>query len=304
MHTYIFDRKTGKFEYELGRYGRGPGEYQTSFIAFNYTDLIVYSIGWKNNMLMYKLDGRYLGNFSIPFQKGGMEDPSLISRYCDFQNSNIVGYSLNILGTETKLLTIFNQKGEVIKVFPNKNIYPKRPLKSIDLTEGKFFRFGNNTFFKEKCNDTVFKVTDKSLIPHIIFEMGNYSVPYKYKWWTPEERQKSNFIFVNDIFENNAWIYILVNNKVSDFFVLFNKKTLKLSINKNGEGIPNDIDNFVKFKPELIDSEGNLVAVVSALEINKWFKDNSSKISDAKIGLQNIEITQNPVFMIGKTKNN
>jgi hypothetical protein len=298
---YIFDRKTGKYLYALSKYGRGPEEYRYSLMAFDLSNRIIYSMGWSNNLMMFRLDGKYLGSFPIPFQQGGLEAPSLMFSFSTLSNSLIVGYSTNILGPENKLLTIFNQKGEVIKLYPNKNIYPTQPLKVLSLLEAYFYNIGNDTYFKERYNDTVFKVTVKSLIPHIVYELGQYSVPYEIKWKPIEELQNSKFIIVRQVFENNSWIITKLTRENTDYVALFNKRTNKLSISPV---IKDDIDNFIQFNPDYIDQNGNLVSIVSAYDINRWFKGNTSKLSDRIKGLQNIDITQNPIVIIGKTKIN
>jgi hypothetical protein len=297
---YVFEKKTGKFLCELGKYGRGPEEYNNSLLAYDYKNSVVYSGGWNENMMIFGLDGKYIRSFPTPPQKGGMEDPSFMTRYSCLQNSCIVGYYPNILGIETKLLTVFNQKGEVIKVFPNKNVYPKRPLKMLDLLDAQFYYMDNNTYFKERSNDTTFKVTEKSLIPHLIFEMGKFSVPYEYKWWPPEERKKVNFIFVNKIFENSYWIHLLAEKESVEYFVLYNKTTNRLSVSIKGDGIPNDIDNFIPFNPEYVDEDGNLVEFVNATQINTWFNENP-KFSEKIKMLRDVDINQNPILIIGKT---
>lgn len=219
-------------------------------------------------------------------------------------DSWIVGYYSNILGIETKLLTIFNQKGEIIRTFPNKNVYPKQPLKMLDLTEGRFYFIDNSTYFKERSCDTVFRVNEKSLTPHLIFEMGKYTVPYKYKWLTFEERQKADYIIVNKIFENSSFVYILAEKKSADYFAFYNKRTGKIAVNRNVEGIPNDIDNFISFYPEYMDEDGNLVEIIDATKISSWFKENPLKISERIKALSNVDISQNPIVVIGKTKLN
>ena len=252
--------------------------------------------------MTFGLDGKYIRSFPMPSQIGGMEAPSFMTLYSCLQNSSIVGYYPNILGIETKLLTVFNQKGEVIKFFTNKNVYPKRPLKMLDLLDAQFYYMDNNTYFKERSNDTAFKVTEKSLIPHLIFEMGKFSVPYEYKWWPPEERQKVDFILVNKIFENSFWIHILAERESVEYFALYNKRTQKLIVNRNVEGIPNDIDNFIPFNPKYMDEEGNLVQFINATKISNWFKENPLKISERIKELSKVDINQNPILIIAKTK--
>jgi hypothetical protein len=299
---FVFERKTGRFLNEIGKYGRGPEEYQKSLIAYNYQNSLIYSLGWNDNVMVFGLDGKYQGAFPMPPIQRGMENPSFMILYSCLQNSSIVGYYPNVLGVEAKLLTSFNQKGEIIKVFPNKNVYPKRPLKMLDLMDAQFYYLNNNTYFKERSIDTVYKVTEKTLSPHLVFEIGKYSVPYEYKWMTSEERKKVNYIFVNKIFENNTWIHILAEKEAVEYIAMYNKITKQLNVTRKGEGIQNDIDNFIPFIPDFIDEDGNLVQLLNASKISSWFQNNKSKTERINT-LRNVDEIQNPVLIIGKTKN-
>lgn len=230
---FVFERKTGKFLYEIGKYGRGPNEYQRSIIAFNYANSLIYSLGWNENSIVFDLNGTYLGEFPLPNPIRGMENPSFIWSYSYLKDSILVGYYPNILGIETKLLTAFNQKGEQIKVFPNRNVFSKRPLTMLDVTDAQFYHANNDTYFKERSIDTVFKVSTESLNPHIIFKTGSFSVPYEYKWWPPEKRKNANFIFINKILENSNWIYVLIEKESNGYFALYKKSNQQLAVNKN-----------------------------------------------------------------------
>ncbi|MGB8491411.1 MAG: hypothetical protein WCE64_10160, partial [Bacteroidales bacterium] len=82
------------------------------------------------------------------------------------------------------------------------------------------------------------------------------------------------------------------------------KKTDRLDVNKKGDGIPNDIDYFIPFNPKYMDEDGNLVQFINPIEISNWFKENPSKISERIKVLSNVDINQNPIVIIGKTKIN
>ena len=70
---YVFDRKTGKFFQEIGKYGRGPNEYQSALIAFNHSDSLICSLGWNDNSMVFDLNGKFLGEFPLPSSVRGME---------------------------------------------------------------------------------------------------------------------------------------------------------------------------------------------------------------------------------------
>ena len=170
--------------------------------------------------------------------------------------------------------------------------------------DAQFYNMNNSTYFKERSVDTVFQVTENRLIPHLIFEMDKFSVPYEYKWWPPEEREKVNFIIVNKIFENSSWIHIQIEKESVKYFALFDKRTQKLAVSRNDGGIPNDIDNFIPFNPNYADEYGNLVQFINPMEIYIWFNENPSRISERIKPLRDVDISQNPIVAIGKAKTN
>jgi hypothetical protein len=45
-----------------------------------------------------------------------------------------------------------------------------------------------------------------------------------------------------------------------------------LTVNKNGDGIPNDIDDFAPFNPQFVDVDGNLVefSLTASDNIRNW----------------------------------
>jgi hypothetical protein len=52
-----------------------------------------------------------------------------------------------------------------------------------------------------------------------------------------------------------------------------------------------------------MDEDGNLVECINATKVSNWFRDNPSKISERIKVLRNVDINQNPIVIIGKTKN-
>lgn len=306
-YCFVFDRKSGKFLNEISHYGRGPGEYNSSLEAYNYEKSTLYSRGWNNNMMMFSLTGNYLGSFLIPDQRGGLDaSPSMIFQFSSLPNSLIVGYSTNIVGSEKKLLSVFNQKGETTEVFPNKNILPKQNM-TLNLLEAHFYQFNNETYFKEWYTDTLFKVTEKELIPHIIFKMDEFTVPYSSKWWSGEKKIKANYVVINKVFENSGYVILNLYKQTTDYIGLFDKRENKLFVNELKSGLTNDVDNFISFNPTFMDNDGNFIAIVSPIEISNWFKNNRERINGLpeKIRtLQTLSEEKNPIIMIGKSRFN
>jgi hypothetical protein len=304
-YCFVFDRKSGKFLNEISQYGRGPGEYNSALQAFNYEKSTIYSRGWDNSMMMHSLTGNYLGSFLIPDQRNGLDaSPSMIFQFSGMPNSLMVGYSTNMIGSEKKLLSVFNQKGETIEVFPNKNVLPKQNM-TLNFSEAHFYHYNNETYFKEWYTDTLFKVTEKELIPNIIFKMDEFTVPYSSKWWSGDKKIKANYIVINKVFANSGYVLLNLYKQTTDYIGLFDKRENKLFVNELKSGMTNDVDNFISFNPTFMDNDGNFIEIVNPKEIVSWFKENPSKLKnlpDKIKRLQTLSEEKNPIIMIGKTR--
>ena len=64
------------------------------------------------------------------------------------------------------------------------------------------------------------------------------------------------------------------------------------------------VDRPEKIKLEYMDEDGNLVEIIDATKISSWFEKNPSNISERTKVLLNVDINQNPIVVIGKTKIN
>jgi len=72
---------------------------------------------------------------------------------------------------------------------------------------GIFYYYNEQTYFKEcNYNDTVFRVDDKNMTPHIIFRLGNKQPSYYYQ----------------DFAENNKGKYLINFVSESDSYIVFN----------------------------------------------------------------------------------
>jgi len=86
------------------------------------------------------------------------------------------------------------------------------------------------------------------------------------------KEKKCKFLFIIKILENSNWIYVLIEKESIDYFALNNKSKKLLTVNKNGDGIPNNIDDFAPFNPQFVDVDGNLVefSLTASDNIRNW----------------------------------
>lgn len=304
----IFDRKTGSFIREIGHYGRGPGEFRSTHGFFDEPDSVYYLQGWNGNLLKYSLDGKFLGSLKIPQYNSSFKEPSMADRFTCLTDQVIVCNFLNITGSETKSLMLFNNDGEIVELIPNKHII-KNVKQVMSTGSVSFHHFNHSVFFQEYFNDTVFRVTTESITPYFVLNRGKYRPPYESLWWPFEKSEQKKLIHQPIYLEGSGFIsfdfYYLFNK--DGFFALYDKKLKSLRITQNVSGIRNDIDNFMDLTFKSINESDELSCLIQSEDIIKWFENNKGRSNSLKTELQNlkkIETGDNPIVVISKYKSN
>ena len=301
----LFNRKDGAFIREIGRYGRGPGEYQSTRGFFNDVIPAYYFTGWNGNLVKYTMDGVFRGNVKIPGYEDNFVSPSVSMNYSFINDSIIVCDFLIALGTESKSLMIFSEKGNVLKIIPNHNILKTKRNFVLTTGESSFYRFNNILFFQNMYNDTVFQVTVDRITPYFVLNRGKHSPPFESKWWSLEKKLKANFISQPTYSENKRFISFNFYLGRDKYFALYDKLEKVLKVVDNKSGIKNDIDGFIDLSFDYLNSEGELIGLIQANDLANWIEKNPEKFRVLKPGLQklkDVNMTDNPVIIIAKYK--
>jgi len=301
-NCYLFDRSTGKFIREIGRNGKGPTEYRSTQGLINPDTEKIYLTGWNSDLLEYDYNGQFIKSIKIPGYLDNFQTPSIPTQFTHL-NENIVCYFSNIIGPEEKLILVFNTDGEIIRTYPNSNIFPESVFQ-LTTKESCFYHFGNRLYFKENYNDTVFEVAEFGLTPKIVLYTGKYRKPYEAKWSNSNE-QGLEFITPFDIMETDLFILFKFYFKGKLNLGFYDKSDMELKINELEAGIKNDINNFIPFMPTTISNNGELAGIMDAFLIQQWFTDNPDKTKNLPLQLQQLkEINEsdNPVVIIAKIK--
>jgi hypothetical protein len=292
----LFDRKTGKFIQEIGRYGRGPGEYQSTRGFFNESTSKLYFQGWNGVLLKYSLEGKETQSIPIPDFQDNFTTPFVPENYNYVDNSTIACNIFNLNGTEKTLIMIFDEKGKDLVRIPNRNVTKEH---KIILTTGefKFAHNKDNLLYIQRYNDTIFSVTVNKSIPYLILKKGRY-MPIK-------ENYSTESINIMDYFESQKFIFLnlMVNRK--SYFALYNKSDSKIKVTESTSGIINNTDSFVPFKPTAILKE-ELIGITQSTELMSWFEKNPDlreKLPPELKTFSSKQPTDNPVIVIAKLKN-
>ena len=328
--AYLFDRETGKFIREVSSFGPGPDEYkgplynhygfdEKNKILFA-TDAGPYSRLWKCiNIETNKVEStinKPLGeNNNVGFDK---EAPWLLSVQAPWllKDNFYISFCNNRSGKDKIRLVIFDKEGTVIKEYPNYLEYKDANRNRIPASNGIFYYYNENTYFKEmNYNDTVFRVDENRMSPHIIFNLGNKQPSYYHQ--QDVEFNKGKYL-INLVSESNSFIifnfsYFTETVRISGLGITdvknntlhsgyYDKKSKQTYISSTPDfkqsgysaiGIP------VSFHPVSINKNKEMITCIDPEELMKHRDRIDVKYRHL---FQNIQADDNPIVIIAKLK--
>ncbi len=294
----LFDRATGKYIRQLGKYGRGPNEFnRTRHVeAFDEVANNIYAQR-SDELIAYNTKGELTIRLKTPQE---------FSNTTKLKDNIYAAFIPNRRKLENRKIVLFDgNKEETIKTFPNFQVSIPVRYTGYSAYEGWFYHFENNLFFKEFFNDTLFQVTQSDLIPKYEIDCGKYKSPYR-----NFESDKITEYFMTRLFiENTNYLFFELSFDKKTYCVKYDKKNNKCYVSdiglKSVNGFKNDLDNFVDFVPQSINKNNELIGFIEAFELVKWLKENPEKAAKLPPHLQkfkNISENDNPIVMIVKLK--
>ncbi|TKG94927.1 6-bladed beta-propeller [Puteibacter caeruleilacunae] len=300
---YIFNRYTGKFVREVGEKGRGPQAYWN---VNHYVHLdkdrgiIINTGGWTYSLIEFSPDGEIKGKVNLEKRA---------SFATKLKGDLYAAYYRNFTGQEKERIVIWdNNEKNVVKRFKNYRTCENDPKQFTHLPyEGWFYYYNEELMFKEYFCDTVYKLSEEKMTPHIILNSGEYRPPY-------EERELFNsweYHGLSYIMETNSYLFFKLNFDKKSYYCYYDKRRSELKIsrpdekNKKNAGLVNDIDGFVRFAPESITKDNEIVGHIEAYQLVKWMNDNPDKVANLPDHLKkfkDIKDADNPIVMIAKLK--
>ena len=316
--AYLFDRKTGAFIREVSSFGQGPNEYTGWIIP-------KYGFDEKNNVL-FADNGSYYKKpwkgFNIETGKVELvdrplrkDDNEIISAYAPWliKDNVYVSFCNNITGKDKIRLVVYDKKGNIIQKYPYYFTYDKKG-RSHPNNNGIFYNYNGSTYFKEwNYCDTVFRVTEKNITPHIVFTLGDKQPSYYHQ---DNANYNKGKYFINFVYESNSFVLfnffcysetISINNfqsgnNESTYTGYYDKKNKRTYISSvpNLKGPGYTISNIpVNFYPSSINKNKEMIASISPEELIKY----KGKINAPyKQLLQHVQEDDNPIVIIAKLK--
>ena len=318
--AYLFDRETGKFIREVSSFGQGPDEYAGPLYnryGFDEKNNILFAGGtyeksWKCiNIETNKVESI----LSKPLPDNNSENFSAVAPWL-LKDNIYISFCNNRTGKDKVRLIIYDKKGTVIKKYPNYLEYDNSGITSMPANNGIFYYYNGLTYFKEwNYNDTVYRVDENKMAPHIIFQLGNKQPSYYHQNNAESNKGKylMNFVFESDSFVLFNFSYytetIRISNVTQDprnyvsiHSGYYDKKSKQVFISSSPDfkksgyaaiGLP------VSFYPISLNKNKEMIAYINPEELMKY---NDKIEPQYKHLFQNIREDDNPIVIIAKLK--
>ena len=301
---YLFDRKTGKFITEIGRYGNGAGEYKNTlygYVVNEQTHTVLMRGG--NSFLEYDLsDNSYK---VIPIKP--------LFSVCVISDSTWVQCEPNIMGNNINQLLFFNRE-KLIDSIPNYHLFSLEYVAfNIISYENIFYRYNESAYYKNLFNDTLFRINKTKIEPAWIFDLGNLQPLYHLRKdpRTLDDELKK-FIQIRSIFEVDSYLFFSQKYYNADSVFLYNKKThqtVLLDCQKEyNKGFFNDIDGGLSFWPSYVNSQQELICINEAFDLKEKFNYSQQNVKNRnaheklKKIVTDIRDEDNPIIVIARIK--
>jgi hypothetical protein len=289
--------RSGKFVREIGKLGRGPGEYPslTDFAVDEPNQRIYILPNYIRQIMVFDFNGNHLNNIRL--------NSDTHNDAIDILDKGLIVLQSGMNITSLMSTEIVNEQGYSILQFNSRIYHEIRSLngKAPNIT----YWFNNNYFVKELRNDTIYKITSKALIPYCVFNMGKFKPPII----LPLE-ETGKYIDIYRIFESDDFIFTFFTFKGTVRVAQYNKATaevfVSLQVDKEKTGIKNDFDNGPNFYMTIIpyDIKSGKKEWLLPLSSNSIYelKNDTKIIGNFKTLVDQFNINDNPVIMVIKLK--
>lgn len=321
----VFGAKNGKFLYNIGARGQGPGELpHLAHVDINpFTKKILLSWGGIKNQ--FDFEGTFIRNIETPY----VDSLEKISNSVISLDENLYAGAIATYGESQKnLIIIFNDKKEIISnlechehvIQPsNKSLVVWSPFDQ----GGSFYRANREVRYFRGFTDTIYSYRKEvqNFVPFFIINYGKYKSNLNFN----KDAENKNLIKVRSIHENNRYVFldfetvnaspepfndeVYINGRYYKFinhFILgiFDKKNKSFHFLKQPiphiRGLENDIDNGIPFFVRNSSTENQLIDYYQAYKFLEYAeKLPNPNASFAKIASE-ISEEDNPIVIIAE----
>lgn len=298
----------GKFINEIGKWGRGPGEYSTVLdFTVDRFGKSVYLLDTSGKILHFTYEGKMLDTYRLDAKPSSLIyfNSSLaffsawpdyyLNKGCGIQIIKVPGYTTDTLILNRKWIKGTRVPG--VMIYPN-YFYGLNNDGSLSFIEAKF--------------DTLYNIDARyNVKPKLVISLID-DIPRDLL--TTDDYRKANkkYNSMSAIIETRRFLFfkVITANPVNMLFYIFDKTTnqlIKHNVTKDNQYFVNDWDGGVTFRPQGIACEQVLFASIDCYKIKDFLCNQSSnktlcKYPESRDNLKNLVqesgMDDNPVIML------
>ncbi len=305
--------KSGNLLNQIGRRGKGPGEYRyaSNFVIHPKTGNIYISGGNPEQLMVFSREGQFLKTIELT-KKGVLS--------LDINGENLFLFYLDGSEHNEENMELLDTDGNIILSYPNKFKYERGRGFVGFMGECITYLFNGKLHFKEIFSDTIFSIEGQNMIPQIILNSED-------KRFTPEIRTKvieevsvdprapsvsmMNSVIQSNLFETSNFLFYNYGYNKKGRTLIFNKSTNKTIEIDVKEGIINDLDGGLNIHLKMKKDDNTVFSWINAYELKEYvtseaFKNSTPLYPEKKKELEQLanRLTENdnPVLMLVKLK--
>lgn len=327
---FSFDKQTGRFVASIGHIGNDPQGSLSLTGRLNERDRLLYFSAGNGREVVYNLEGNFQGDTrSIDVTDGlyGVDSYTWLAK--DLQAAHFPATHEKpdriVVYRDTTVVCTFPSKGETLSSvsgstedIENIQVFQKllcgqgaiyiqfkdKQTKLIVPSADPFWHVGEQLYFKELFNDTIYEVQPDGLTPARLLDLGNFH-------WPSSERhdvEKDRAIYPLDIWENanlllmRFAVHAYHPDKPESYNLVYHKQKRQAQAAPFQEGISNDLTHFLPLQPSYANAEGEFFQLLSAEEIADWFDSHpeAANLPSEVEQLRHLTPDDNPVVVIMK----
>lgn len=304
MHPILQFSRDGKFIRNVGRKGKGPGEYNSCMkMSIDETNERIYIHTIELSMMVFNFDGEYIKTIKFP----------ALERFQNYwiwgRDSMLISYFEPVLGNEPFVFIEYNEQGDTLQSIPNYIFYDlteqANPFHISPFEEQNFYyRFKNKIYMKGFYNDTVYSYNDNNkIVPKFFIDLKEHKLPYDLIYERKWNRHLPNDLCWTGVHETSNYVIIPYgyhfdqnkpeSKKEEKGCILYNKKTkegIAIKETKQG-GFVDDITGGPDFRPNVTNDDTALM-LVSALDMKLYLDSEQFKNKEAKFQAEKEKLNQ------------
>lgn len=295
---------------QIGKIGRGPGEYKYG-VHFSIVKNMIYILNGYNRINKYTLDGEYIRDISLK-NTDETHFTGIYSLNNDLYLSKDINMGMNPL------------KYEWIRIDTLGNILSKKnnhisPFYSRISGIKNMYKYNNSLYYWNHYNDTIFRINNSDFKSKYLIEDNKYRLPRL----DIGIGNTKNYMNLFNVFEVDNYLYLSYFFQDCYYLVYYNKKDKRTYlIDKTTDfksidstfGFINNLDGGLKFYPRKYINWNNINYILGYYDpysikdhiSSLAFKNSTPKYPEKKKELErlanSLDENDNPVLMLVKLK--